>query len=102
MSLDFYVDGEHAANVTHNLNQMAREADLYKLLWYPEVLGYGRAWQIIEPLEKGITLLKSDPERFKVFEAKNGWGTYKWLLEFCEEVLEACKKSPQGRIEVSR
>ena len=48
----------YSANITHNLNTMAREAGLYECLWRP---GEISAVDLIEPLTKGLALLKSDP-----------------------------------------
>lgn len=60
-------------NITHNLNTMAGEAGIYKHLWQPDEIGITKAGELIEPLREGLALLKSDPERFKAFNPKNGW-----------------------------
>lgn len=90
------------SNITHNLNKMAEEAGIYKHLWRPEEIDITKAEQLIEPLEKGLVLLKSDPERFKKFDAPNGWGLYEHLVGFVEEYLKACKKYPDADVSVSR
>ena len=37
MSLSVYLSEEvYNSNITHNLNKMAAEAGIYRLLWYPE------------------------------------------------------------------
>lgn len=64
----------------------------------PEVKGK----DLIEPLEIGLALLKSDPDRFKAFNPANGWGNYEGLVEFVESYLEACKEYPDANVEVSR
>lgn len=89
-------------NVTHNLNKMAAEAGLYKALWYPEELNYKYGRDLIAPLSAGLTLLKSDPERFKKFNPENGWGNYEGLVRFVEKYLDACEENPEAEIWVSR
>lgn len=90
------------ANITHNLNTMAGEAGIYKHLWRPEELGITKAQQLIEPLTKGLELLKSDPERFKKHNAPNGWGKYEHFVPFVENYLIACKENPNADVRVSR
>ena len=61
------------ANITHNLGKMAKEAEIYYHLWRPDEIGMKSAGEIVEPLEKGLALMKSDPKRFEKFNASNGW-----------------------------
>lgn len=99
-----YPDNEcvYESNITHNLTEMASEAGLYNVLWQPEVEYAEYALQIIPNLEIGLTLLKSDPDRFRAFNPKNGWGTYEGLVNFVETYLTACKEYPQAKIYISR
>ena len=91
-----------SANITHNLNKMAEEAGIYKHLWRPEEISIYLAGELIEPLEEGLQLMKQDPERFKKFNAKNGWGLYKHFIPWIEEYIKACKEYPDAIIEISR
>jgi len=106
MSLDFYLyrDGERVfdRNITHNLNKMAMEAGIYNCLWRPDEHGITKASQCIQPLTHGLTMLISDPERFKKFDAPNGWGLYIHFVPFVTDVLMACIEFPDAVIEVSR
>lgn len=107
MSLDVYlsapvVTSVYDANITHNLNTMAEEAGLYGCIWRPEESGITKAEQLIEPLEKGLALLRSEPERFRRLNPKNGWGSYEGLVKFVEDYLAACRENPQADVEVSR
>lgn len=88
-------------NITHNLNKMASEAGIYSALWHPEEIGAKQAKDIIATLEIGLKRLKENPEFFKKFDAKNGWGRYEHLVEFVRDYLAACKKNPDAEIEVS-
>lgn len=92
----------YAANITHNLGEMAREAGIYKALWRPEDINKVRAEGIIELLETGLADLKARPKHFEKFNSPNGWGLYKHFVPFVEEYLNACKEHPKCFIEVSR
>lgn len=92
----------YTSNITHNLTRMAEEAGIYKHLWRPEEIGITTAGQLIDPLTAGLALLKSDPPRFKAFDAPNGWGTYKDFVPFVEHYLEACREEPDALVSVCR
>ncbi len=92
----------YSANITHNLGRMANAAGIYQALWSPEEIGITTAEQLIQPLTDGLALLKSDPESFRAFNPKNGWGDYEGLIQFVEGYLEACKQYPLTTISASR
>jgi hypothetical protein len=107
MSLDVYLTARiritvFNCNITHNLGGMAEAAGIYKHLWRPEELGIKKAKELIEPLEVGLALLKSDPERFKEFNPLNLWGSYDGLVSFVEKYLAACKEYPNADVSASR
>lgn len=91
-----------SANITHNLNKMAGEAGIYLYLWHPEKLGIKYAHELIEPLRNGLELLKSDPDRFKKFDASNGCGSYDDFVPWLEEYIAACEENPDATVSVSR
>jgi len=91
-----------SANITHNLNNMADEAGIYKMLWRPEENEISCAKQLIDPLEGAIKMMKDDPRRFKRHDPENGWGSYDDFIPWLEELLEACKKYPEAKIESDR
>lgn len=90
--------GVFSANITHNLHQMAEEAGIHRHLWSPEEIGVTHARQLIEPLEKGLALMKSDPPRFEAHNSPNGWGLYEHFVPWIERYLEACKDHPEARV----
>lgn len=99
MSLDFDLMGRASifeANITHNLTSMAEEAGIYECLWRPEENGYIRAGQVAGKLREGIKLMRDDPERFRKFDASNGWGTYDDFMPWLERVLKACEENPDA------
>jgi len=89
------------ANITHNLNEMAKEAGIYKSLWRPEEIGAKQAKDIIPAIETGLALMKSDRTRFEKFNSPNGWGMYDNFIPWVEKYLEACKENPECFIQVS-
>lgn len=91
-----------SAHITHNLNRMADAAGLYYALWHPEEKQYKTASDIIPVLEMGLGNLETHPDIYKKLNPDNGWGSYESLVEFVREYLEACKKYPDAKLEVSR
>lgn len=104
MSLDVYlVKSEvYHGNITHNLASMARAAGVFDAVWRPDEVGYTRARQLINPLREGIDRLERDPDKFRGFNAPNGWGTYDDLLLFLSRYHKACILYPDAEIEVDR
>lgn len=107
MSLDVYLKvvrptEVYWANVTHNLNTMAKEAGIYEALWRPDEINITQAGQLIPLLEEGLKKLMEDPEKYKKLNPENGWGSYNGLVKFVTGYLEACKENPDAMVEVSR
>ena len=105
-SISWLAEGESdvvfSANVTHNLSQMAAEAGIYVYLWRPDEIGITKARQLIEPLQAGLCLMKSDPARFQRHNPKNGWGTYEGFIQWIDQYLMACEELPDADVGVSR
>ena len=95
-------DDAFSANITHNLSQMAAEAGIYVHLWRPDEIGITKAHQLIEPLQAGLSLMKSDPARFQRHNPKNGWGTYEGFVQWIDRYLRACEELPDADVRVSR
>jgi len=89
-------------NITHNLGKMADAVGIYQYLWRPEELGITHARDLIEPLTKGLELLKSDPERFRKLEPANKWGTYDVFVPWIKEYLDACIANPDAEVLADR
>ena len=92
----------YSRGITHNLNTMADKAGIYCHLWRPDEIGITLAQELIEPLTKGLELLKSDPTMYKVLNPSNGWGDYDYLVEFVEGYLKACVENPDAEVRVCR
>lgn len=87
-----------SSNITHNLGKMAEAAGIYEACWRPEEVGITKAVELIEPLTKGLDLLKADPERFRAYDSPNGWGLYEHFVPWVEEYLEACRAHPEALV----
>jgi hypothetical protein len=87
-------------NITHNLNSMAGEAGFYRQLWHGE--GVETAGDLIEPLEQGLAAMHKDPDKFKLLNPSNGWGSYDSLVPWVTDLLASCKKHPKAKVEIER
>ena len=87
-------------NITHNLTEMAKHADLYLPCWHPLDLNIETAGELIPYLESGLMKLKSAPDFFKTFNPENNWGNYDCLVDFVEKYLIACKENPDAEINI--
>lgn len=95
MSLDIHI-ADHRFNITHNLGRMAAEANIYRLLWRGE--GVNVARDMIRPLSAALVNLTESPERYRPFNAPNGWGVYENLVAFVAGVLNAAILHPRAKV----
>ena len=107
MSLDVYLERMQPTvvfdyNITHNLGRMAVEAGLYNALWNPEAAGVRQSRQLAPLLREGLARLEAEPDRFRAFDAPNGWGKYEHLVEFVRAYLKACEEFPDATVRTSR
>ncbi len=91
----------YEANITHNLNWMAKRAGIYYHLWRPEEIGINKAEELIKPLSEGVKRMKAYPFFYKGFESPNGWGRYIDFVPWVLEYLDACVIHPKALIGVS-
>lgn len=61
-----------------------------------------KARDLIEQLRAGLDRLRADPQRFKEYNPKNGWGDYEGLVRFTANYLAACEEHPDAVVRVSR
>lgn len=88
-----------STNITHNLNEMFMEAEVYEILWHGDGLIAG---EVLPKLETALELMKSDPVRFEKFSASNGWGTYAQALPWLEKVIIAFRQHRSAFIRCCR
>lgn len=85
--LPIYVDvGNCDANITWNVRKIIELST--GLPWINEE-NNGLCVDVIPKIEKGLKELQRHPEKYKPYEAKNGWGTVKGTIGFYERILEA-------------
>lgn len=104
MSLDIWltatVETEVVSkNITHNLNQMWKEAGVYTALY--ESTGK-KAQEVLAVLEAGLTKMHNNPDYFKQFNAPNGWGTYENAVKWLTDLIVEFKAYPEGVIGISK
>ena len=98
-----YTDNRvYSSNITHNLGKMAREAGVYDCCWRADEHGITHAKQLIEPLQRGISAMEAEPERFWKHNPENGWGSYASFLPWLKEYLAACIEYPDAEVRVWR
>jgi len=105
MSLDInlvWEDGAHWQNITHNLVEMASQADIYACLWRPETCNVTVAGELVQPLRRAIEDMKARPQHYRQFDSANGWGKYDHFLPWLEQLLQACEEHPEAWVQSCR
>ena len=84
--VDLYVEvGQCDANTTWNVREMIIKST--GLEWN-NCANNGFCKDIIPHIEKGYKELIHYPEKYKKYEAKNGWGTVESTAEFFKAILD--------------
>lgn len=88
--------GDDSLNVTSNVSAMIKEVcGLYPSEWN------GNRCSIMHPvLLHGADLLSLYPNRYRCFEAANGWGTVETTRDFLRRVADNCGQFPMAVLEV--
>lgn len=85
--IDKYVEvGQCDANTTYNVREMIVKAT--GLEWH-NCANNGLCIDIIPHIEKGYGELTKHPQKYKQFEASNGWGTVESTMQFFERIISA-------------
>lgn len=92
--------GPDSYNITHNLGPMAKEAGVYGILWRGE--GVETARDMIRPLSAALADLTANHEKFKPFNAANGWGLYEDFVRFVAQVLNSAILHPRHKVNFYR
>lgn len=83
--IDKYIPvGECSANITWNVGKMIRKST--GLEWNNEE-NNGLVKDIIPFIIKGYEELSTNPEKYKKYEDKNGWGTVSGTRKFFNQIL---------------
>ncbi len=83
------------SNYTYNVSKMLYEAGLSV-----SELNNKDAIMAGTMIERTIKAMRSDPERFKKFNPKNGWGDYYGCVEWLKSIAEACMDHPRCIVKV--
>lgn len=85
--VDRYIPvGDCDANITWNVRKIIELST--GLPWINEA-NNGFCKDIIPRIEHGLDELKNHPERYKPYEAPNGWGTVEGTIRFFENIIKA-------------
>jgi hypothetical protein len=102
VSTDIFASCEHCGasrfswNITHNLGGMFREAGIVWRNWEGQ-----KASRLLPIAEFGLELLLADPERFRKFEATNGWGSYPDAVRALSQLVDELRRAKDATIGVS-
>lgn len=97
MGLHFYLKTDKetifTAYITHNLIKMAKAAGIYQALWRSEQIKDNvSAIDLIKPLTDGLLNLEDNPDKYKIHNPDNGFGSYEGFVDSAWEILCACIK----------
>lgn len=88
--------GDPFINFTSNTANMIKEV----CGSYPSQWNGKKCSDMYPILMQGASLLNNDPQKYKQFEAKNGWGTVNSTRDFLMDVADNCQKYPTAILEV--
>lgn len=89
-------------NHTSNCSQMWDEAGIeLRKYAYRDDEHAAKAAELIPDLERAVTTMKAEPERFRAMNPENGWGSYESALSFISAILAACREYPEALVYVS-
>lgn len=92
------VEIRHASNITWNLREMIVRST--GLEW-KNGENNGLVKDVIPHIKKGLAELIDHPEKYKKYEAPNGWGTIKGCKSFFNEIINEYEELPPELKEVS-
>ena len=85
--IDTYVEvGDCDANITWNVREIIVKST--GLLWN-NVANNGLCKDVIPFIENGYAELVLYPEKYRAYEASNGWGTVEGTARFFKRIIEA-------------
>lgn len=94
---DEWVSVTEGNNITYNLADMFDAAcGVRPSLWHLQPTSY-----VLALVKHGIDELEKNPQKYKKYEAPNGWGTIEGALNFLKMVRIDCERYIKGRIYVS-
>lgn len=85
---EFVSVGDCEANTTWNVRKMI---ELSTGLPWLNAQNNGFCKDVIPHIERGLEELRRYPEKYKPYEAPNGWGTVNSTIEFFERIIKDWK-----------
>ena len=83
--VDKFIDvGDCDANITWNVRKIIELST--GLPWVNEA-NNGLCVDVIPKIEQGLRELRRNPQKYKPYEASNGWGTVPGTIHFFETIL---------------
>ena len=86
--------------IPDNIDEMTKHAGMYDPLFHPQKIGIKRAYQLINPLMKGLDKMKNNPKVYREFQSSITLGAYDELVPWLEKYIAACIESPNTEIRV--
>lgn len=88
--IDVYVDvGSCDANITWNVKELIKQSSGWEIF---NEQSNGLIKDITVLVDNGLQRLISNPNKYKQYEAPNGWGTVEGVIRFYSDILEAWKQ----------
>lgn len=89
--------GPQWINHTSNTSAMIKEV----CGSYPSEWDNRSCSELLPVLNTGCKELRAYSQKYRQFEAKNGWGTVETTLEFLDAIRKACEEYPTAVLSVS-
>lgn len=98
--VDAWVEvGECEANTTWNVRKMI---ELSTGLPWKNCENNGLCVDVIPYIERGLWELSNYPEKYRAYEASNGWGTVETTMNFYRMILDAWDRLQREEPEVAK
>ena len=91
--------GDCDANITWNVRKIIELST--GLPWINED-NNGLCSEVIPAIEKGLHELETNPEKYKPYEAENGWGTVGGTINFFRRILNAWNRLKSEEKELAK
>jgi hypothetical protein len=59
------------------------------------------AGQSLPTLQRAVTAMEADPEKYQAMNPANGWGDYEGALDYLRKLRDACAAYPNATIHIS-
>ncbi len=96
---EYVIVGDCCANITWNVRQIIELST--GLPWLNEE-NNGKCMDVIQNIERGRYELATYPEKYRKYEASNGWGCVADVIVFFDNILDAWRKLKQENPEIAK